>query len=297
MSDGKAMKIDRLARVAGGVTGVSALHLETDRRFTFRGGEFFPMASTFKIAVAAAVLHRIARGELSLGQMLLVEDSMRLGPGGMASSFPHAGISLSIHNLMEAMLTQSDNTATDMLMHAVGGSSKVTAWLRSVAIMDQRVDRTTRQLLADFFALQPGETLEAAISRRPELEALGVLPNPAYDYDPRDTSTPDAMVQLLAAIHRREALAEVEAAVLLDVMSRCATGDQRMRGRLPEGTPVAHKTGTIGGSVNDVGVITLPDGSHLVLALFMKETTAPFPVREQAIAEITRALYDNFTTP
>jgi beta-lactamase class A len=81
----------------------------------------------------------------------------------------------------------------------------------------------------------------------------------------------------------------------LDIMRRCRTGEARLRGLLPEGTEIAHKTGTIGGTANDVGIITLPDNAgHVVIAAFVKSSQKEVPARERAIAEIARAVHDFF---
>ena len=83
--------------------------------------------------------------------------------------------------------------------------------------------------------------------------------------------------------------------LLLDILSRCKTGEARLRGLLPAGTPVAHKTGTIGGTTNDVGIVTLPEqAGRVVVAAFVKASDKDVPVRERAIAEVARAVHDYF---
>ena len=77
-------------------------------------------------------------------------------------------------------------------------------------------------------------------------------------------------------------------------MSRTVTGQGRIKGLLPAGTPVAHKTGTIGGVANDVGYVTLPDGRRFAVAIFTSASTTPPPSRERAVAETARVLYDFF---
>jgi beta-lactamase class A len=111
------------------------------------------------------------------------------------------------------------------------------------------------------------------------------LPNPWYDDDVRDTSTPNAMLALLSAIHRGAALSEPSTKLLIGILSRCATGDRRLRGMLPPQTVVAHKTGTLGGTVNDVGFIFLPDASQIAIAVFVKKSVQPPAQRERAIAK------------
>src|SRR5258708_3136133 len=119
----------------------------------------------------------------------------------------------------------------------------------------------------------------------------------AFDQDPRDTSTPDGMTALLGRIwlHDREVMKPESADLLLDIMRRCQTGQARLKGILPEGTEVAHKTGSIGGTTNDVGIVTLPDNTgHVAIAVFVKASDKPVAERERAIAEIARTAHDFF---
>ncbi|MGH7505983.1 MAG: serine hydrolase, partial [Longimicrobiales bacterium] len=117
----------------------------------------------------------------------------------------------------------------------------------------------------------------------------------AFDGDPQDTATPEAMARLLRQVWRREALNDANATLLLDIMTRSTTGGARIKGMLPPSIEVAHKTGTIGGTTNDVGIITLPgDAGHVIAVLFVKESDRPVEERERAIAQVARALYDYF---
>jgi len=158
------------------------------------------------------------------------------------------------------------------------------------------VDRDTAGILRDFFRLPKGIFSEAlAVARKTDskIEERGSHPNPDYDNDPRDTASPTAMAALLTKIFTGHALSPASTQVLIGMMERCHTGDDRIRARLPAGTVVADKTGTLGGSVNDVGVITLPEGrGQLVTAIFIKKSDLPFAAREKVIADLSRAIYD-----
>ncbi len=286
-----------LARAASGVVGVAAWRLDGHGpRIEVNAGERFPMASTFKVAVAGAVLARVDARELDLARMIPVEQERMVESEVLADRFIHPGVALSVYNLLELMLTQSDNTATDVLTGLAGGPAAVTQWLRRQGVADQRVDRDTAQLLRDFFGLPAGvfhEALEQAFKADPALERRGDKPNPPFDDDPRDTTTPAAMAQLLTRIFNGEALSPESTRVLTAIMERCRTGTGRIKGLLPAGTVVAHKTGTIGGSVNDAGVITLPGGAgRVVVAIYVKKSAEPIEQRERAIAEIARSLRD-----
>ena len=100
------------------------------------------------------------------------------------------------------------------------------------------------------------------------------------------------MLELVLAIDSGKALSKKSREFLLGVMSRTRTGGGRLKGLLPKGTPVAHKTGTIGGVANDVGYVTLPDGRRFAIAVYTKSSTTSEADRDRAIAEVTRTLYD-----
>ena len=103
------------------------------------------------------------------------------------------------------------------------------------------------------------------------------------------------MAKLLHLLWTDEAAKPESCAMIRDIMSRCETGEARLKGLLPAGTPVAHKTGTIGGTTNDVGVITLPgNAGHVIVAAFVKDSTKEIPERERTIAEVARAAHDFF---
>jgi len=117
--------------------------------------------------------------------------------------------------------------------------------------------------------------------------------NPAFVGDARDTSTPAAMVHLLAKLHKGALLSARSTEYLFDVMARCVTGSRRLKGMLPAGTPVAHKTGTLAGVSDDVGIVTLPNGHHLAIAVFAKGMRSEWE-RDRSIAQLARLLYEGF---
>ena len=290
--------IARIALTAGGEVGVSARHLESGLTLSLNNGEAFPMASTFKIAVAGTLLTQVDSGRLSLQQMVSVDPALVLSSEGIAEIFPYPGVSASVRNLLESMLTRSDNTATNVLTRLVGGPAAVTAWLRSIGVEGMRVDGDTNGIVGRFFDLPPSEeSVDAQLKKlfavNSTLATLSSDPNAKFDDDLRDTTTPDAMVMLLSKIEDRHVLSASSTDVLLGAMERCITGSKRLRGMLPPGTLVRDKTGTIGGTVNDVGIITLPSGlGRIAIAVYIKKSAKPIAERERAIAEIARSVYD-----
>lgn len=292
-------EIGRISVPVGGNLGLAAWRVDgRGPRILIKADEPFPMASTFKVAVAGALLARVDAGQLRLDDMLPVDPKVYVESEIIAEALIHPGVSLSIRNLLELMLTRSDNTATDVLTKAAGGPPAVTAWLRQQGVQCQRVDRDTAGLLRDFFDLREGtfsEVLAAAREADPKLDDRSLRPKPAFDNDPRDTSTPRAMAELLTRILTGQAVSGTSTSLLISTMERCHTGDKRIRARLPEKTKVADKTGTLGGSVNDVGVMTLPQNKgQVVIAVFLKQSDLPLEAREQVIADVARAVYDFF---
>jgi len=290
--------IERVVSPLAGRIGFAAKEIGGNEVIALNGDQTFVMASVYKIAIATAVLDRVDKGELSLDQLVEVpHDMMVVGQTGLAETFPHPGLQLSVANLIEVMITESDNTATDVSMGLAGGPAAVTENLRRLGINDFRVDRLTGEILRDVFDLPGKATLEVvteAYKTRPELLTIQADPNPAFEADPRDHATPLAMLQLLLAIDGGTAMSRESREFLLGVMSRTRTGDGRIKGLLPKGTPVAHKTGTTGGVANDAGYVTLPDGRRFALAVFTNSSKTPVADRDRAIAEIARMLFDYF---
>lgn len=292
-------EITRLASDSGGRVGVAALHLESGGQASLNGDEAFPMASTYKVPLAVQVLSRVDRGEVRLDQLVeLREGDLHPGSGLLSELFQVPGVSLSVRNLLELTLRESDNSATDKLFELAGGGPAVTARLRTLGVTGIDVSRPTVDLIADW----------AGVRERPRTPAewdaiFEAMPNEQsraaaalFERDARDTATPRGMLALLERIYRKSALSAESSELLLDIMRRCRTGENRLKGLLPPATKVAHKTGTIGRASNDVGIIALPDGGgHVAVAVFVKESEKEIPARERVIAQIARALYDFYS--
>jgi len=294
-------EVERLSQAAGGRVGVSAVHLETQAAFAINGNEPFPMASTFKVPIAVQLFHRVDQGEVRLDEMVTLEPSdLHPGSGEISHLLNDPGVSLSLLNLVELMLLISDNSATDLMLEAAGGPAAVNGRLDDLGIRGIRVDRPTIRLIADWSGVTLPPQSEWSPDRYRELsravsaDARRAAAD-AFESDPRDTSTPEGMTDLLRTIWIGAALNESSTAQLLDIMRRCETGPGRIKGLLPPGTEVRHKTGTIGGTTNDVGIITLPgEAGHVALAVFVKSSRRPSADVEPVIAQIARAVYDYF---
>ena len=294
-------EIERLAPGSGGTVGVGAVHIETGRAVWFNEDERFPMASTYKVPIAVQLLSRVDRGEITLADMVELEPGdIHPGSGTISNLFDDPGVALSLRNLLELMLLISDNSATDLTLTAAGGPGAVNARMAELRVDGLSVDRPTSVLIGDYSGVDTPEDGRISLSEFRGLAGDVTATDRAaaretFATDPRDTSTPRAMAHLLAMTWAGKALGSKNTEVFKDIMLRVQTGTGRIKGVLPPGTPVGHKTGTIGGTTNDVGYIYLPDGAgHVITVVFVKDSERPVPVREAAIAQISRAIYDYF---
>ncbi len=262
-----------LERSSAGVLGLSAVALPSGRRLSFRGDAGFPMMSTVKLTVALALVRRVERGDVRLDDVVHVaKEDLSPGPKGDLASRSPDGFDLRVEALAEAMVEESDNTACDVLLPLVGGPAAVTTMLRGLGVDGVRVDRSERELGRD-------------------IEAEG----PGFSSDPRDQTTPEAMTSLLTRIFEGRAAGPDGTSRLLGWLRATKTGARRLRAGFPAGTELLHKTGTnddpVTNATNDVGIALLPDGSRLVIAVYLRDARAPIEERERLIARAASVAY------
>jgi beta-lactamase class A len=291
-----------IERESGGELGVSAVMVENGRTVGHRDGEAFPMASTYKLPIALAVLAQVDSGRISLDDTVhLTPADYRLGPGPVSERLPASGGTVTVRRMMESMMMFSDNTATDALMRLAGGPQAVMAHLRARGVEGMRVDRYEGQVYLDYNGVTGAPPPVEWTPRRVRgwIDSVPAAQKQAardrFFADVRDTSTPDAMAALLVQLQRGERISPASRGFLLDAMRRSPTGSRRIRAGVPRDTEVADKTGTIGRVTNDVGLVRLPDGTHLALAVFVRNSTKSNEQVEPAIAAAARAVYAHFT--
>lgn len=246
-----------LDRKHGGRLGVAILDSGNGRIVAHRGEERFAMCSTFKLVAAACVLARVDRGEEEL------ERSVRYSKADLTTYSPvtekHVEKGLTIAEICDAAVTLSDNTAGNLLLDSFGGPKGLTDYLRSLGDEASRLDR-----------------------REPEL-------NEARTGDPRDTTTPVAMADVLRQIVLGGALSPASRQQLTTWLVANKTGDKRLRAGVPKGWRIGEKTGTGNNNVtNDIGVIWPPGRAPLVVTAYYAESSAAFPEREAVLAEAGR---------
>jgi beta-lactamase class A len=270
-------RIDRITSEIDSTVGVAAVHVESGERIGVRENERFPMGSVNKVPIAIAFMRQVDAGRFSLSDEVTI-DAADFAPhhSPIRDAAKGRAVKLTMRRLVEAMLGESDNTAADVLLKLAGGAPAVSQIMRDLGASDIDVSRNKRQLAADLDL--PGG-------------------NDAYVTDPRDTATPAAMLGLLERFYSRQAgLSSKSHEFLMNIMAGSPTGERRIRAGAPADAVVAHKTGTMPGTVNDVGIITSPNGKdHVLIVVFTKGgKTSTMTQRERAVASITRTVYRDF---
>lgn len=250
----------RIERASGGRLGVAMLDSSSGGGASHRATERFPMCSTFKLLAAGAVLSRVdARRErldrlIRFGREALVPYSPVTEPQA-------GGEGMTLAALCAAAIGYSDNTAGNLLLEAIGGPAGLTAFARGLGDTVTRLDRI-----------------------EPEL-------NEALPDDPRDTTSPMAMLATLRALLLRDALSRAGRRRLTGWMLGSRTGDSRIRAGLPAGWRFGDKTGSgERGTANDVGIFWPPGRPPVLFAAFLTGTEAPMERRNASLAAVGRAM-------
>jgi beta-lactamase class A len=253
------------AQARAHIGGYAAINLDTGKRVALNGDERFPMASVFKVPAAIALLQRVDRGEFRLDQKVTITPAeFSRGWSPIRDAANGQTVTMSLREMLVFLLSVSDNTAVDKAFTMMGGPVEVTKALRKLGIEGIRVDRKENEVGRD-----------------------AVADPDAYARDPRDTATPNAMADLLRLIYRRKVkLSPSSHALMMSLMELSPTGPRRLRETFA-GSIVAHKTGNMPGTANDVGIVTTIDGKHhLAIAIFTKASKMSEDERDAAIREL-----------
>jgi len=268
-------QLERIAADAKGKVGVYALLIETGAAAGLNADQHFPMQSVYKLPISMAVMQQVEAGKINLEEKAGVAKSDFVSPGQhspIRDKYPN-GTELSVKELIQYAISESDGTASDVLMNLAGGASKVQVYLTSIGADNINVLNSEKEMAQDW----------------------------QVQYD--NWASPEAAVSLLLKMRdwrEWKANADDSEQLLTKFMAESLPGAKRLKGLLPPGTPAAHKTGTSGtrggitAATNDIGVIALPNGKHIAIAVFVSDSRADEKTREGVIAKIAKAAWDKW---
>jgi beta-lactamase class A len=263
-------QIAAIAREANGKVSVACSLPGSALNCDFNPHAHPPMQSVFKLPLAITVLHQVKEGTLSLDQPIRLLPQDRILPqvySPLQDKYPNGGVDVPLRELLRLDVSVSDNVAADILLRVVSGPTAVNIYIASLGV--------------NGFHLQDSEAV--------------LHHDVSAQY--RNWFEPSGAVQLLRRISDNSPLTAEHTDLLLGWM----TSDlrtKRLEGDLPAGVRVAHKSGTsdvdngVAHATNDIGLIPLPDGRRIAIAVFVTDSTADEATRERVIARIARAVYD-----
>jgi beta-lactamase class A len=274
-TDSLRQKIQRIISVKKVVVGVSIVGNNGKDTLSINGERHYPLQSVFKFHIALAVLSQIDKGKLSLDQKIKIEKKDLL-PGlysPLRDKYPN-GTTLAISEILKYTVSASDNVGCDLLLRLLGGPKAVEEYFIKNRFKDISIKFNEEQ--------QQGN----------------------WDLQFQNWTTPKAANEVLASFYynRKKLLSQKSYDFIWKTMKETETGKDRLKGQLPEGTIVAHKTGSSGtnkdgltAAVNDIGIVFLPDGRHFFISVFVTDSKEDAATNEKIIADISKAAWDYFT--
>jgi len=295
-------RINELGRGFDGRVGIAVTSIDEGWSAGWKANELYPQQSCSKLWVSIAAMDAIDKGKVSLDdQVTLTRGDLTVFHQPIAAAILGGGTyTTSLGDLMVRAITTSDNTANDKLMRVIGGPKAVRAMIAAKhlgAIRFYDGERALQSRIAGLMwspAYSVGNAFWVARDGLP-LRVRSAAFN-RYVSDPYDGAAPSAVVNALARLKRGELLSPVSTQKLLDIMSRTKTGANRLKGGLKPGWVLNHKTGTgqeLGGQqagYNDIGILTAPDGKSYAVAVMIKLTSVPLPVRMTLMNNVVGAV-------
>lgn len=277
-------QIAKIAEAAKGKVGVAAVVLKTGEAATLNADGHFPMQSVYKLPIAMAVMEQFRIEDRSLDELVGVtkDDMVREGQRSPLRDKNPNGGEFTIRELIRLALVESDGTASDVLIRVAGGPDQIQSYLTQIGIQDIKVVNSEKEIGKDWQTqYENWATPLAAVELLRWLNA-SLSTGSGVDLD----DSPAGVNELTE---------------IIKFMTDSAPGAKRLKGLLPKGTIVAHKTGTSGtqnritAATNDVGIISLPNGKHIAIAVSVSDSPADEKTREVVIAKISKACWDKWS--
>ena len=253
--------------------GIAVCLIETNEITTVNGGKHYPMQSVYKFPLAIAVLDAVDKKTIALNQKVHVSKT-ELRPGTwspLREKYPEGNIDITIAELLEYSVSKSDNNACDILFKLIGGTAATNQYIQKLGIQEMAIVATEEEMAQEW--------------------------NLQY----KNYSSPKAMNQLLNGFFHGKYLLEPSNNFLMKLMTASSNSASRIKALLPKAAVVAHKTGTsdtnkegLRPALNDVGIITLPNGKHIAVSVFISNDTQKYEDAEKTVAEIAKLIWDYY---
>lgn len=272
-------KIEQIVSDKNALVGVSIIGNEGKDTLSLHGDRHFPMQSVFKFHIALAVLAEIDKGKLSLDKKIVIAKEELLPVdfwSPLRDENPNGG-SFTIERLIQYSVSHSDNTACDILIRLIGTPKTVEEYIKSSGIQEIKITYNEEEMQAKWENMFQNWTTPKAASQTLKIffeNKNNLLSKGSYDF-------------------------------FWKTNKETTTGKNRIKGQLPDGTIVAHKTGWSGtnketgitAAVNNIGIVFLPNGEYFIISVFVSESKENFDTNEKIIADIAKATYDFYTAP
>ena len=265
-----AITNDKNATVAVSVTGIDfPLHFENKN-----GEKKLPMLSVFKFHIALAVLNKVDQGKLKLDQPIFIKkaDLLENTWSPIREKYPNGNIEMPLSELIKYTVAKSDNNGCDLLLRLIGGTETVQKFINNKGIKNFTIKADEAQM------------------------------HKGYEFMYWNTTTTNDSNLLLMNFFDGKVLSKNSTSFLMKTMIETTTGTTKIVAQLPKGTPVAHKTGSSGKdekgltiAENDIGIITLPNGKHYAISVFVSDSMETEETNTKMIADISKRVFDYFS--
>jgi beta-lactamase class A len=266
-------KISSFTKDKKATVGVSVLGFENGFKYNKNGDRKLPMQSVFKFHIASAVLDLVDHGKLKLDQKVFIKKSDLLENtwSPLRDKYPAGNVEVPLSEIIDNTVALSDNNGCDILLQLIGGTQTVQKFMDSKGVKGFQIKYNEAEMHQDW--------------------------NAQYE----NYSTTNSAVQVLKKLYDGQLLSKKSTEFLMNIMLGTKTGLNKMIEQLPKNTPVARKTGSSGkndqgltGAENEIGIITLPNGKHYALAVFVSNSTESNDVNCKMISDISKAVWDYF---
>jgi beta-lactamase class A len=266
-------QIQLIIAKSNSTVGIALKNLDTSDTLSINNNFKYPMQSVYKFALSLAVLNQVDNGKLSLNH-LIHPDKIDLLPNTwspLRDKYPEGNVDITLNEVIRYTVSQSDNNGCDILFRLLGGTKVVEDYIHGIGVLDIEIKGTEDEMHKD------------------------------WNVQFNNWCKPTSMVQLLELFYNKKILSDSSKNYLWKLMVETTTGPNRIKGLLPPSTIVAHKTGSSGknengltAAVNDVGIIILPNGQRIAVAIFVSNSNADDNINEKVIADISKTIFDYY---